>query len=81
MKTGRGKAPAIRDRRGKMQSGYFVVEQTAAHAALIFPSRFVGATPVGELRMWLNARGIHDPIIYQPAPVVVIPITEIGASA
>lgn len=64
-----------------MQSGYFKVDATAENSAFIFPGRFVGATPVVELRAWLDHRGLRDPIVYVPSRIIIVPITEIGASA
>lgn len=62
-----------------MRPGYFKVDQTNTHAAIIFPGHFVGGTPVVELRHWLDGRGIREPIVYCPAAVAV-PITENGVS-
>lgn len=61
-----------------MRTGYFKVEQTNMHAAIIFPSHFVGGTLLTELRTWLDRRGIQGPIVYAPARIVVVPITETG---
>lgn len=63
-----------------MRSGYFKVDATVAHGAIIFPGNFVGGTPVVDLRRWLDHRGIFDPIVYR-APPTIIPITENGATA
>jgi hypothetical protein len=78
--TSRGKASAFHGGEEQMRVGYFKVDETSAHATLIFPGPFVGGTPVVELRHWLDHRGIFDPIVYRPAAVVV-PITENGVSA
>jgi hypothetical protein len=63
-----------------MRTGYFKVDESPVNVSIIFPARFVGATPVVELREWLNRREIFEPVVYVPAKHVAVPITEVGVS-
>jgi len=48
-----------------MRPGYFKVDAGEHGAMLILPGPFMKDTPVIQVRHWLDAHGISEPLVYR----------------
>ena len=50
-----------------MRPGYFKVDETDEHGAVIVPAQFRYGLALLDVKRWMHACGIHEPIRYVPA--------------
>lgn len=62
-----------------MRPGYFKVDETDEHAAIIFPPAFCKHISAVDLTRWLPHYGIAERLRYVPANATIVPITQNGA--